>query len=63
MKVEQDQKLTEDARISAEQDAAAQRYAVHVLQVLWSSSYFVSSKIFYIKIKLPSGDTEYLILV
>ncbi|XP_010509357.1 PREDICTED: ecotropic viral integration site 5 protein homolog isoform X1 [Camelina sativa] len=32
MKVEQDQKLTEDARISAEQDAAAQRYAVHVLQ-------------------------------
>jgi len=47
MKVEQDQKLTEDARINAEQDAAAQRYAVHVLQVLiWSSSYFVSSKIF-----------------
>ncbi|KAL1209985.1 hypothetical protein V5N11_020548 [Cardamine amara subsp. amara] len=32
MKVEQDQKLTEDARVSAEQDAAAQRYAVHVLQ-------------------------------
>ncbi|AEC09378.1 unnamed protein product [Arabidopsis thaliana] len=32
MKVEQDQKLTEDARINAEQDAAAQRYAVHVLQ-------------------------------
>ncbi|EOA28762.1 hypothetical protein CARUB_v10024994mg [Capsella rubella] len=32
MKVEQDQKLTEDARISAEQDAAAQRYAAHVLQ-------------------------------
>lgn len=32
MKVEQDQKLTEDARVSAEQDAAAQKYAVHVLQ-------------------------------
>ncbi|CAA7042181.1 unnamed protein product [Microthlaspi erraticum] len=32
MKVEQDQKLTEDARVSAEQDAAAQRYAVQVLQ-------------------------------
>ncbi|VVB11044.1 unnamed protein product [Arabis nemorensis] len=32
MRVEQDQKLTEDARVSAEQDAAAQRYAVHVLQ-------------------------------
>lgn len=37
MKVEQDQKLTEDARVSAEQDAAAQRYAVQVLQVPWSS--------------------------
>ncbi|CAN6824749.1 unnamed protein product [Brassica oleracea] len=32
MKVEQDQKLTEDARVSAEQDAAAQKYAVRVLQ-------------------------------
>ncbi|KFK36616.1 hypothetical protein AALP_AA4G146900 [Arabis alpina] len=32
MRVEQDQRLTEDARVSAEQDAAAQRYAVHVLQ-------------------------------
>ncbi|KAF8101843.1 hypothetical protein N665_0201s0156 [Sinapis alba] len=32
MRVEQDQKLTEDARVSAEQDAAAQKYAVHVLQ-------------------------------
>jgi hypothetical protein len=34
MRVEQEQRVTEDARISAEQDAAAQRYAVHVLQVL-----------------------------
>lgn len=33
MRVEQEQKVTEDARISAEQDAAAQKYAVHVLQV------------------------------
>ncbi|KAE8099504.1 hypothetical protein FH972_017482 [Carpinus fangiana] len=32
MRVEQEQRVTEDARISAEQDAAAQRYAVHVLQ-------------------------------
>ncbi|KAF3442070.1 hypothetical protein FNV43_RR15986 [Rhamnella rubrinervis] len=32
MRVEQEQKLTEDARRSAEQDAAAQKYAVHVLQ-------------------------------
>ncbi|KAK6942875.1 Rab-GTPase-TBC domain [Dillenia turbinata] len=32
MRVEQEQRLTEDARISAEQDAAAQRYLVHVLQ-------------------------------
>lgn len=35
MRVEQEQRVTEDARISAEQDAAAQRYAVHVLQVLF----------------------------
>lgn len=34
MRVEQDQKVTEDARVFAEQDAAAQRNAVHVLQVL-----------------------------
>ncbi|XP_028091869.1 ecotropic viral integration site 5 protein homolog isoform X1 [Camellia sinensis] len=32
MRVEQEQKLTEDARVFAEQDAAAQRYVVHVLQ-------------------------------
>ncbi|XP_031395699.1 TBC1 domain family member 8B-like isoform X4 [Punica granatum] len=32
MRVEQEQKLTEDARISAEHDLAAQKYAVHVLQ-------------------------------
>ncbi|XP_071910453.1 uncharacterized protein [Coffea arabica] len=32
MRVEQEQKVTEDARILAEQDAAAQRYAVEVLQ-------------------------------
>lgn len=32
MRVEQEQRVTEDARRSAEQDAAAQKYAVHVLQ-------------------------------
>ncbi|XP_011004123.1 PREDICTED: TBC1 domain family member 8B-like isoform X1 [Populus euphratica] len=32
MRVEQEQKITEEARIGAEQDAAAQRYAVNVLQ-------------------------------
>ncbi|MBA0749964.1 hypothetical protein Gogos_003835 [Gossypium gossypioides] len=32
MRVEQDQRVTEDARRFAEQDAAAQRYAVQVLQ-------------------------------
>ncbi|KAJ0978183.1 hypothetical protein J5N97_013657 [Dioscorea zingiberensis] len=32
MRVEQEQKVTEDARIFAEQDAAAQRYASHVLE-------------------------------
>ena len=33
MRVEQAQKVTEDARIYAEQDAAAQRYAAQVLEV------------------------------
>ncbi|KAK4349053.1 hypothetical protein RND71_031808 [Anisodus tanguticus] len=32
MRVEQEQKVTEDARIAAEQDVAAQKYALHVLQ-------------------------------
>ncbi|XP_006644969.1 TBC1 domain family member 8B [Oryza brachyantha] len=32
MRVEQEQKVTEDARIFAERDAAAQKYAAHVLQ-------------------------------
>jgi len=35
MRVEQEQKVTEDARVHAEQDAAAQRYAAHVLEVLF----------------------------
>lgn len=34
MRVEQEQKATEDARIFAEKDAAAQKYAVLVIQVL-----------------------------
>lgn len=33
MRVEQEQKVADDARIFAEQDAAAQRYAAQVLQV------------------------------
>jgi hypothetical protein len=33
MRVEQEQKVTEDARIYAEQDASAQRFAAQVLQV------------------------------
>lgn len=33
MRVEQEQRVTEDARISAEQDAASQRHASQVLQV------------------------------
>ncbi|KAG8374274.1 hypothetical protein BUALT_Bualt11G0114500 [Buddleja alternifolia] len=32
MKVEHEQRVTEDARLFAEQEAAAQKYAVHVLQ-------------------------------
>lgn len=41
MRVEQEQRVTEDARVSAEQDAAAQRYVVNVLQVL-SPLHFVT---------------------
>jgi hypothetical protein len=33
MRVEQEQKMTEDARVAAERDAAAQRQAARVLQV------------------------------
>lgn len=33
MWMEQEQKVTEDARINAEQEVAAQKNAVHVLQV------------------------------
>lgn len=33
MRLEQDQRVTEDARRRAEQDLAAQKYEVHVLQV------------------------------
>ncbi|VFQ61927.1 unnamed protein product [Cuscuta campestris] len=32
MRVEQEQKITEEARIAAEQDAAAQKYAAYILQ-------------------------------
>lgn len=42
MRVEQEQKVTEDARMFAEQDAAAQRYAAQVLQVSRFSSSLVS---------------------
>ncbi|KAI0504142.1 hypothetical protein KFK09_015090 [Dendrobium nobile] len=35
IRVEQEQKVTEDARMFAEQDAAAQKYASHMLQVLF----------------------------
>ncbi|KAK4749347.1 hypothetical protein SAY87_026796 [Trapa incisa] len=38
MRVEDEQKLTEDARISAEQDLAAQKLAVHVLQEKYEKS-------------------------
>lgn len=34
MRVEQEQRVTEDARRYAEQDAAAQRHTAQVLQVL-----------------------------
>lgn len=51
MRVEQEQKLTEDARRFAEQDAAAQRYAAQVLQV----TFFLSSS--YIIARVPSIST------
>lgn len=35
MRVEQEQRVTEDARRFAEQDAEAQRYAADVLQVIF----------------------------
>jgi hypothetical protein len=35
MRVEQEQRVTEDARVCAEQDAAAQKYVLHVVQVNW----------------------------
>lgn len=35
MRVEQEQKVTEDARIFSEQEAAAQKYAAYLLQVLF----------------------------
>lgn len=34
MRVEQEQKVTEDARRYAEQEAAAQRHSVNILEVL-----------------------------
>lgn len=34
MRVEQEQKVTEDARLFAEQEADAQRHSAHVLQVI-----------------------------
>lgn len=39
MRVEQEQRVTEDARRFAEQDAAAQRYAAQVLQVAFGLIY------------------------
>ncbi|XP_061965019.1 GTPase-activating protein gyp3-like isoform X3 [Populus nigra] len=39
MRVEQEQKITEEARIGAEQDAAAQRYAVNVFQLCAQEKY------------------------
>lgn len=46
MRVEQEQKVTEDARRFAEQDAAAQRYAAQVLQVFLSPSPYISASFF-----------------
>lgn len=42
--MEQEQKVTEDARVSAERDAAAQRYAAQVLQVVSCCKFEVQFK-------------------
>ena len=48
MRVEQELKIAEEARISAEQDAAAQRYAANVLQVnQWLDLFWTSALLFY----------------
>jgi len=48
MRVEQELKIAEEARISAEQDAAAQRYAANVLQVnQWLDVFWTSALLFY----------------
>ncbi|GMP22809.1 hypothetical protein CsSME_00000659 [Camellia sinensis var. sinensis] len=44
MRVEQEQKVTEDARRFAEQDAAAQRYAAQVLQEKYEEVTFTLSE-------------------
>lgn len=44
VRVEQEQKLTEDARRFAEQDATAQRYAAQVLQVIYLFNVFVKQR-------------------
>ena len=44
MRVEQEQKLTEDARRFAEQDATAQRYAAQVLQVIYLFNVFAKQR-------------------
>lgn len=54
MRVEQELKIAEEARISAEQDAAAQRYAANVLQVIihliYSNISFIVSRISYFQL-------------
>ncbi|MBA0629550.1 hypothetical protein Godav_024090, partial [Gossypium davidsonii] len=65
MRVEQDQRVTEDARRFAEQDAAAQRYAVQVLQhfpvrehVLMSLPYHKNSKFMQIQEKYEEATAS-----
>lgn len=41
MRVEQEQRLTEDARRFAEQDSAAQRYAAQMLQVTYVNGFIL----------------------
>lgn len=39
LRMEQEQKVTEDARIAAERDAAEQKYAAHLIQVNFGADF------------------------
>lgn len=59
MRLEQEQRVTEDARRFAEQDAEAQRYAANVLQVIFfpihaSCSFYSVLKFVRVRVQVDS---------